>query len=156
MYWKAWYYRWTYPVWSALMWINRRRLLPWRWFSKALGSYTLGRSLWHPSEFPDAYRWEHFRHPLKRLPAQVILGGISHRVSEAEGLIVFSQEAGFYGTHSRICFERDAGMLWYLKFSETWDKVPMSHVLKAYRYVEAVYGKDFFPPHPTPDAAPGT
>jgi len=57
---------------------------------------------------------------------------------------VFSQKDGMWGTHSRICFERGSdGMLWYLKFSETWDKVPVSHVLKAYRYVEAVYGGNF-------------
>jgi hypothetical protein len=73
------------------------------------------------------------------LPEKVILSAIEYRVQEHEGLIVFSQVAGFWGTHTRIAFELCEGC-WYVSFSETWGKVMVSHLVEAYRIIREEYG----------------
>lgn len=142
--WRKWWYSFTYPFWALMVYLNSKRIIPTWLHIRILKRYTLSRSLWHPAEYPDDYWWKHFGEPLHEIPAEVILGAIRHQVQIHEGVIVFSQRDGMYGTHSRISFEKDSdGSLWYLRFSETWGKVPVAHVLKAYKYVEAVYGGDF-------------
>lgn len=77
------------------------------------------------------------------LVTEIILGGIRYKISEHEGLIVFSQKDGFYGTHCRICFEHPKDSLWYLSFTDTWGKIPVCHVIRAFEIVKKEYGGDF-------------
>lgn len=78
------------------------------------------------------------------IPSTVILGGIRHRVQVSDGLVVFSAADGMWGHHSRIAFSRDSGgMLWYMEFSETFNKVPVAHVIKAFNFVREWFGGDF-------------
>lgn len=82
---------------------------------------------------------------MKRLPATVLLSCIEYRISETEGLIVFSQHGGCWGTSCRITFERDGdGMCWYVKILSSNDNQAMfSHVEQAMKMVEDAYGKNF-------------
>jgi hypothetical protein len=73
------------------------------------------------------------------LPEKVVLSAIEYRVQEHEGLIVFTAEAGFWGTHTRLAFEQHDGC-WWVSFSETWGKVMVSHLIEAYRIIREEYG----------------
>lgn len=132
----------AYPACWLVMQLGRWNMRPYWLWKRMIGPYTLGRALWNQRPEDAAYRFEMFGMPLGVIPSSVLLGGIRYRVSVAEGLIVFSESGGCWGTHTRICFERHE-TIWYLKFSETWERVPVSHVLKAWRYVEEVYGGNF-------------
>lgn len=141
---RKWIYAALYWPSVTLLWVNRRRALPqWLW-ARAASWNVLGEAVLWPTDENADYRFRQFGDRLDRIPNEVNIGGIRHRVQIAEGMVIFSQTSGFYGTHSRICFERGSdGMLWYLKFSETWDRIPVAHVLKAWDYVQVVYGGDF-------------
>ena len=80
--------------------------------------------------------------PLTKLPATANLSGIMHNVVESEGLIVFSQQPGIWGCHSRIAFQK-VDQCWYVSLTSTFDKVMVSHILKAWKIVEEVYGGNF-------------
>lgn len=65
-------------------------------------------------------------------------------VSEHERLIVFSEDGGFYGTHTRIAFsKKDKYSIWHVEFSETWGSVAASHIVEAYNLVMQYRGNDF-------------
>lgn len=81
---------------------------------------------------------------MSEIPKTVLIGAIEHQVQVHEGAVVFSQTSGFWGCHSRMTFTRDLdGMLWYLEFSETFGKIPVCHVIKAFGFVKEWFGGDF-------------
>lgn len=69
------------------------------------------------------------------LPERVILCGIGYRVQEKEGVVIFTEECGFYGTYTRIAFERTSTGHWYVSLFETWGRVMVDHIIKAYEVV---------------------
>ena len=79
-----------------------------------------------------------------KFPNEVILCGIGYLVSEHEGIIVFSEDGGFYGTHTRIAFsKRDKHSIWHVELSATWGSVAACHVVAAYSIVMQYRGDDF-------------
>ena len=74
--------------------------------------------------------------------ACVSICGIEYRVAWHEGLVVFSEQGGFYGVHTRLVFEHPKHALWQFSFSATWDKLPVAHIIKAYELVTAAFGGD--------------
>lgn len=79
---------------------------------------------------------------MKAFPDRVNLCGIGYRIQEREGLIVFSEDRGFWGCHSRIIF-RKHDQIWYVSFSDTWKEIMASHIIKAYELVCEFRGKNF-------------
>jgi hypothetical protein len=80
----------------------------------------------------------------EKLPNKVILAGIGYLVSEHEGLIIFSEDGGFYGTWTRISFSRpDKYSLWQVELQDNWNRVPASHIVEAYQIVMQYRGDDF-------------
>jgi hypothetical protein len=137
-------YAMLFPLAVLILWVRRRVWLPTWIHNRALTLHVLGNAAWNPKEAGADYCWRFLDIPLTEIPSMVNIGAVMHSVQVSDGLVVFSNKSGFYGHHARISFERDSdGMLWYLRFSETWDRVPMSHVTKAFAYVQAVYGGDF-------------
>ena len=68
--------------------------------------------------------------------------GIGYRVQVHEGLVVFSEQDGFHGTHERLVFEHPKHALWQFSFSATWDKVAVAHIIKSFELVTAAFGGD--------------
>lgn len=78
------------------------------------------------------------------IPKEVNIGAIMHNVQVSENLVVFSQQAVFWGCHSRLSFSREKpGALWYFEFSETFGRVPVCHIVKAFAFVKEWFGGDF-------------
>lgn len=78
-----------------------------------------------------------------RLPDSVCFCGIRYRVSEHEGLIVFSEDQNIYGVHTRMAFSRPKDCGWYFEFSASFGKVMVGHVVAAYEFLCMERGDDF-------------
>ena len=108
-----------------------------RWGGASYAWVNVGKGAWH-REYFDAlwhYRWYGTR--IERIPDEVNLCGIVYRVGVSEGLVTFVDRA----LGCRISFDRDShdqhAHLWY---SNTTGRIPADHYVKAYQWVEAVYG----------------
>lgn len=76
----------------------------------------------------------------KPFPPRVILAGIGYRISEHEGLVVFSEDITCYGLHTRICFVRNCADMWELANLDgtaSFDRIPMAHIEQAWAFVKA-------------------
>ena len=77
------------------------------------------------------------------LPEKKVICGIEYKIQEHEGLIVFSEMEGFFGCHTRIAFEHPNGGLWQVSIDATWNKVPVSHIIRMRDLIYEAYGDDF-------------
>jgi hypothetical protein len=77
---------------------------------------------------------------IPKLPPTANLSGTMYRIRQHEGLIVFTQDICVFGAHCRLSFERKCGC-WYLsEISDTWGRVMVSHILKAYELLCETFG----------------
>ena len=79
---------------------------------------------------------------IKPMPETVNLRGCSHRVAQAEGLIVFSEEDPIWSCGQRSSFRRVCGC-WHVSIEGQMDYISISHIVRAYEIVSEVYGGDF-------------
>ena len=79
---------------------------------------------------------------LTKLPETVLLSCIEYRVTEVEGMIIFSETSGMYGCCDRIIFTKSKYSSWRLQLKTTFDTIQVSHVVKAYELVKEWRGND--------------
>jgi len=73
------------------------------------------------------------------LPDRVTLCGIGYLIKYHEDMIIFSQECGFYGTHTELYFHWSA--MWQFEFRDTWNRVPAAHVAAALEFLNEKLGQ---------------
>ncbi len=78
----------------------------------------------------------------KVIPEFANLCGIGYRVQESEGLIVFTQESCIWGSYTRISFSR-CEYCWYVETASRWNRVMVSHIVRAYEIVKQYRGDNF-------------
>lgn len=77
-------------------------------------------------------------------PETVLISCIRYRITEHEGMIVFTQECCMWGCYTRIMFWR-VESCWYMNFDARFEKVMVSHVTRAYEIVKHYRGANFYP-----------
>jgi len=80
---------------------------------------------------------------IKELPNEVIIDSIMYRVTEVEGMIIFSEAQGMYGCCDRMIFNRPKYASWQVELKTTFGTMMADHVAKAYRLVQEWRGDDF-------------
>jgi len=79
---------------------------------------------------------------ISEIPKEVLLSGIKYRVTEVEGMIIFSEESGMYGCCDRIIFTKEKYSSWRLQLKTTFETIQVSHVIEAYKLIQEWKGKD--------------
>jgi len=116
-------------------------LYPFCWLNWRMGgSYkwvNVGKAAWHPELFNPLWHHEWFGDDIPAMPGEVNLCGIMHRVTIADGMIIFANPY----SGQRIIFVRDQhdphALLWSV---ETGESAVACHLDAAYRWAKAVYG----------------
>lgn len=80
---------------------------------------------------------------IKEIPKEVNIDAIIYRVTEVEGMIIFSEAYGMWGECNRIIFTHPKYALWQLELKLTSPTIAVSHVCKAYQLVQEWHGDDF-------------
>ena len=68
-------------------------------------------------------------------PKEINLSGRMFNIQEHEGLITFSAQGGFYGSHERLSFTHPKYALWQIEHSTTFKYISPSLILKAYKII---------------------
>jgi hypothetical protein len=79
---------------------------------------------------------------ITEIPKEVFLSCIRYRVTEIEGMIIFSEEQGMYGCCDRMIFTKGRYSSWRLQLKTTFDTIQVSHVIEAYKLIQEWKGKD--------------
>lgn len=70
---------------------------------------------------------------------RISLCAVPYVVTEQDGQVIFEDQSGFYGLHSRFAFEWK-GCGWYLVgYDDSFDRVYVPHIVVALKWVEANY-----------------
>ena len=80
---------------------------------------------------------------IKKLPKEVNINAIMYRVTEVEGMIIFSEAYGMWGWCNRIIFTHPQYALWQLELKLTSPAIAVSHIVEAYKLVQEWRGDDF-------------
>lgn len=80
---------------------------------------------------------------IKIIPKEVIIDAIMYRVTEVEGMIIFSEAQGMYGCCDRIIFSKEKYSCWQLELKTTFGRMMADHICKAYQLVQEWRGDDF-------------
>lgn len=72
---------------------------------------------------------------LKPFPKTVLISCIEYSIQEHEGLIVFTQTTGCWGTYSRMSFHKPKYALWQFKFYDSSDDIAVTHIIGAYEII---------------------
>ena len=80
---------------------------------------------------------------LKEIPKEVCIDAIMYRVTEVEGMIIFSEAQGMWGCCDRMIFTHPQYACWQLELKTTFGRMMADHVCKAYRLVQEWRGDDF-------------
>lgn len=83
----------------------------------------------------------------KKLPKEVTICGIGYRVTEIDGMIIFSESSGFYGCCNRMIFTRNQYSGWRIELKLTFDNILTAHIEKAYHLIMKWRGDDWFRPY---------
>lgn len=76
------------------------------------------------------------------LPEYALLSCIKYRITEHEGMIVFTEDGPMWGCFTRIMFWR-VESCWYMDYDDRFEKIMVSHVTKAYEIVKHYRGGNF-------------
>jgi len=80
---------------------------------------------------------------VKEIPKEVLIDAIMYRVTEVEGMIIFSEAIGMYGCCDRIIFNKEKYSCWQLELKTTFGHIMADHVCKAFQLVQEWRGDDF-------------
>ncbi len=72
---------------------------------------------------------------IKNLPQEVLLSCILYRITEIEGMIIFSEASGMYGCCDRMIFTKSNYSSWRLQLKTTFDTIQVSHIIEAYKLI---------------------
>lgn len=126
-----------------------KMMLPLFWiYARKMGGgykyYNRCIAAWNPKLFTaiDQNAW--FGTPVSEIPCFVVLCGIGYDVEQYEGLVKFTESGGIYGTVTELVFERENDLdPWRLTLLDSFDSIMVKHIIRAYQWVEAVYGGSF-------------
>jgi hypothetical protein len=79
---------------------------------------------------------------IKDIPKEVLLSCIQYRVTEVEGMIVFSENNGMYGCCDRMIFTKGQYSSWRLQLKTTFNTIQVSHIIEAYKLIKEWRGND--------------
>ncbi len=77
------------------------------------------------------------------IPKEVVIDAIMYRVTEIDGMIIFSEAMGMSECCDRMCFVREKYSSWQIQLFTTFGQMMASHICKAYKLVCQWRGDDF-------------
>jgi len=80
---------------------------------------------------------------IKQIPKEVNIDAILYRVTEIEGMIIFSEAQGMWECCDRMIFTHPEFDCWQLELKTTFGRIMADHVAKAYQLVQEWRGDDF-------------
>jgi hypothetical protein len=76
-----------------------------------------------------------------KLPGEINLCGTGYRVSQSEGLIVFTEAEPVWGCQTKITFQQKC-KCWYVSILHYDDLAMAAHIAAAYKKIVEIYGEN--------------
>jgi len=80
---------------------------------------------------------------IKEIPKEILIDCIMYRVTEVEGMIIFSEAQGMWGCCDRMIFSKEKYSSWQLELKTTFGGMMADHICKAFKLVQEWRGDDF-------------